>query len=237
MRTLAIGDIHGNIKALKQCLDRSKFDYDNDRLISLGDTCDGWRYVKECFDELLKVKDLVHIMGNHDLWAISWFDRKDYNASYNDTPKWIWYSQGGKETIASYDGKQMDEAHMKILRKAPFYYIQDNMVFVHGGFYENSPVEIQPFDVLTWDRGLFKRACMVHGCNPDYKIQEWDTVFIGHTQTSSKTDGFEPKFYCNLINLDQGAGWDGKLTIMDIHTKEFWQSDLSHELYPDEKGR
>jgi serine/threonine protein phosphatase 1 len=41
----------------------------------------------------------------------------------------------------------------------------------------------------------------------------------------------------NIWNLDTGAGYNGKLTIMDIKTKEYWQSDLVTELYKDKKGR
>jgi len=36
--------------------------------------------------------------------------------------------------------------------------------------------------------------------------------------------------------MDTGAGWSGKLTIMDIDTNEFWQSDVVKDLYP-EGGR
>lgn len=42
MRTFTIGDIHGGYKALKQCLERSKFNYKEDHLIALGDIVDGW---------------------------------------------------------------------------------------------------------------------------------------------------------------------------------------------------
>jgi len=41
----------------------------------------------------------------------------------------------------------------------------------------------------------------------------------------------------NVINLDTGAGFDGKLTIMDTDTMQFWQSDPVKELYPEQKGR
>ena len=47
----------------------------------------------------------------------------------------------------------------------------------------------------------------------------------------------EPVRRLNIWNLDQGAGWNGKLTLMDAHTEEYWQSDLVGELYPDELGR
>ena len=40
-RTLAIGDIHGGLRALKQILERAKITQ-NDVLIFLGDYVDGW---------------------------------------------------------------------------------------------------------------------------------------------------------------------------------------------------
>ena len=54
MKTFAVGDIPGAYKSLVQCLERSKFDYNNDRLIVMGDVVDGYPDVKQCFDELLK---------------------------------------------------------------------------------------------------------------------------------------------------------------------------------------
>jgi serine/threonine protein phosphatase 1 len=37
MRTLVMGDIHGAHKALVQCLEKSGFNMEHDRLIQLGD--------------------------------------------------------------------------------------------------------------------------------------------------------------------------------------------------------
>jgi serine/threonine protein phosphatase 1 len=50
MRRLIISDIHGGYKALKQVFKKANVDYEKDRLICLGDTCDGWPEIKECFD-------------------------------------------------------------------------------------------------------------------------------------------------------------------------------------------
>ena len=72
-RRFCIGDIHGAYKALMQVLKLSDFDYDSDELICLGDVADSWSQVPECFDELLKIKNLVYIMGNHDEWLLDWF--------------------------------------------------------------------------------------------------------------------------------------------------------------------
>ena len=79
-------------------------------------------------------------------------------------------------------------------------------------------------------------------------------IFLGHTSTNNwNCKAYYPEWddpnqkqnapitvpmnRCNVWNIDTGAGWGGKLTIMDVDTKEYWQSDLVSELYPDEKGR
>lgn len=41
----------------------------------------------------------------------------------------------------------------------------------------------------------------------------------------------------NIWNIDTGAAFKGPLTIMDVDTKEFWQSEPLPNLYPNEKGR
>jgi len=251
MNTYVIADIHGNHKALLQCLERSKFNREEDQLIVLGDTCDGWRFVRDCFNELLTIKNLVYVIGNHDNWAYNWYTRQD---PYHDVePEPMWIQQGGENTMKSYDGKCMDAAHIELIRKGWSSYEQDNMVFVHGGFEEFQDIKTQPLHTLIWDRYLFDRVTGIHNFNPDYKIQDWDTVFIGHTTTQfhwqrqarkrsvpfnqESDEATKPVFACNLINLDTGGGWDGKLTIMNIHTKEYWQSDLAKTLYPKEIGR
>ena len=91
---MLIGDIHGNYQALKQCLKRSEFDAQSDRLIVLGDVCDGFAQVKECVDELLKIRHCDYIIGNHDVWALEW---ARHGVSQAD-----WLKYGGKNTIKSY---------------------------------------------------------------------------------------------------------------------------------------
>jgi hypothetical protein len=41
----------------------------------------------------------------------------------------------------------------------------------------------------------------------------------------------KPMHAANIINLDTGAGASGRLTIMDVKSKKFWQSDPVHRLY------
>lgn len=42
---------------------------------------------------------------------------------------------------------------------------------------------------------------------------------------------------CNVINMDTGAGFHGKLSAFEIHTSELIQSDVVQTLYPDHVGR
>lgn len=266
-KIFAIGDCHGGYLALLQCLERSKFDYEKDRLICLGDVCDGWPFVRECFDELLKIKNLIYILGNHDEWALEWFSREFKNSMNLES---IWVDQGGANTLKSYGviferqiigyGAQwvcvhdapMPEAHLDILRNAKFYHEENNNIFTHGGILETHPVESTKKDVFLWDRDLLDRVWGIHHYNPNFKIQHYDNIFVGHTTTQSlfryKGRGIlsseeiietstKPLHLCNVWALDTGAGWSGKLTIMNVETKEYWQSDLLTSLYPEIAGR
>ena len=41
----------------------------------------------------------------------------------------------------------------------------------------------------------------------------------------------------NVWAMDQGGGFEGKLSIINVKTKEYFQSDLVKDLYPNHKGR
>ena len=228
-KTFVIADIHGAYKALLQVFERSKFNYKKDTLICLGDTCDGWKQTRECFDELLKVKNLIYIIGNHDSWTLTWMQNGDW---FGDN---IWTSQGGENTKLSYgnDFKNVPKSHELLLENALPYYIKDNDVFVHGGINVWKPIENQAPYNLMWDRDLVFGA---------YK-NDYRRIFVGHTTTENFTDKKGNRITTplkrgkNIWMLDTGAGWSGKLSIMDIkyqhciqtkkeEVKERWESGL-----------
>ena len=70
MRRFVVGDIHANFKALKEVFEEVKFDYKKDFLIIIGDVVDGYNSSYEVVEELLKIKNKVFIIGNHD--CINW---------------------------------------------------------------------------------------------------------------------------------------------------------------------
>ena len=222
MRTFVIGDIHGAYKALLQCFERSGFDRIKDRLIVIGDVCDGYPEVRQCIDELLKVKHCDLVIGNHDMWALDWAVR-------GDKPK-IWMSQGGDRTIASYGGGCMPKAHIDFLKNGQLWIKVNNQIFVHGGFNPDISLSNHNAQTLVWDRTLFDAAWKMQSIGNECKLGSYKDIFVGHTATEFYNT-LKPIHACNVWNIDTGAGWSGKLTIMNVATKEYWQSDLTQDLY------
>ena len=227
-------DIHGGLKSLLQCFERCKFDYNKDELIVGGDVCDGWPETKQVIDELMKIKNLIFILGNHDEFTLHWF-------LYN-TLEPLWINQGGRATILSYgddDSECVPKSHIDFLRNAPLCYIDDekNDLFVHGGIDpEIEEMAIQRPNTLLWDRSLIEMAVWKHKEDPRFKFSKFNHIFVGHTTTFLFNED-KPIFACNIIDTDTGGGYEGKLTIMNRDTFEYWQSDRLNTLYPTHNGR
>lgn len=234
MKQYVMGDIHGGYKALLQCLERSNFDYENDELIQLGDICDGWSQVKECVDELLKIKNLIPIKGNHDSWFETFI-----NVGVHPV-KWM---MGGEATKSSYNSTtpltnlDIPISHQEFFKHQLLYYIDaENRCFVHGGFNRHLFIKDEVPYNLYWDRNLWNKALSCKG-NQGLKTKDnFTEIFIGHTATTNWGKD-TPMWSGTVWNVDTGAGWSGKLTIMDVNTKEIFQSDSVCDLYKNEKGR
>jgi len=223
MKEFVIGDMHGGYRALVQCLERSKFNYDKDRLICLGDVADGWTETAECFEELFKIKNLVYVRGNHDQFLKDWLKK-------GKTPD-VWVLQGGQNTIKSYyKNPHLMKKHLAFLAKTPFYYHDEsNRVFVHGGVSQKQ-YELKDTDkmFLCWDRTIWDNRKDLPGF-------PYDEVYVGHTSIWRHSE--TPINVGKVWYMDTGGGWEGKLSIMDINTKEVFQSDVVADLYPESAGR
>lgn len=220
-RTLVIGDIHGNEMGLIEVFKKCHFKQ-SDTLINLGDVCDGGNRTKQVVDKLLTIQNHILCLGNHDAWALHWMKTgTEYPA---------WWHQGGMRTAASYgfDHTKVPKSHIKFFEEAlPYYIDSKNRVYLHGGFDPLKPIEEQSIDILTWDRSLL--------CNyaPAHKIEGYRHVFVGHTSTQffgndlRVKNCLEPVTFNNLTGVDTGGGWNGRLTIIDADTFEFWQTDMN----------
>ena len=231
-RTIVLGDIHGEYDKLKNLLSKCNFDYDNDTLIQLGDIVDRGPKPFECIFELLKIKYLICIQGNHDYAFLEWIKSGSHLFDGN-----------GGSSITMIEWGLLEDYEKTIAEN--FFYNQklyhidsQNRLFVHAGIsldYE----ELLAKDLL-WTRRFFDYVLSSQKNKLPKKTQKWHEIYIGHTPTlcfnrskkgtisynnSNKKIGTTlPINIHNVWNLDTGGCFaGGVLTAMDIDTKEIWQ--------------
>ncbi|HLS31625.1 MAG TPA: metallophosphoesterase [Flavobacteriaceae bacterium] len=239
-RKFVIGDIHGGYKALIQVLERAKITAD-DQLIFLGDYVDGWSEPVKVIDKLIeldKTHDCIFLRGNHD-------DLLDQYLRNNTTHK-QWLAYGGQESVDNYKQQNPEkiEKHLKFLGGLKNYYIDsENRLFVHAGFSKTSGIENEYYDfVFYWDRTLWETALATDKrLNPgDVRYPKrftfFEEIFIGHTPVT-RIGVTQPYKALNVWNVDTGAAFKGRISMMEIDTKEVFQSDPVYTLYPEEDGR
>ncbi|WP_224488425.1 metallophosphoesterase family protein [Robertkochia flava] len=239
-RTLVIGDIHGALKALEQVLDRASVTPD-DKLVFLGDYVDGWSDAPGVLDLLIQLNDsheCVFIRGNHDQLFLEWLQKRQDNE--------LWLMHGGRSTVEAYEdvAEEKTQLHREFLENLDNYHLdRNNRLYVHAGFTNLHGVTREYFtDMLWWDRSLWEMAlAMDPGLTPEDpmypdRLQHYKEIFIGHTPTI-RIGETTPVNKATIWNMDTGAAYKSPLTLMDVDSKQFWQSDNANELYPDEKGR
>lgn len=124
----------------------------------------------------------------------------------------------------------MPKEHIDFLQNGQLWIELEGQVFVHGGFNPDISLSSHSAQYLVWDRQLLDMAWKKHVMGNAGKFGLYKDIFIGHT-TTELYYSLEPLHVCNVWDMDTGAGWSGNLSIMDVDTKEYWQSDLTLELY------
>ncbi|TNJ43839.1 serine/threonine protein phosphatase [Tamlana fucoidanivorans] len=240
MRVIAIGDIHGGLKALIQVLNKVQVK-DDDTLVFMGDYVDGWSESAQVVQFLVELSEkikCVFIKGNHDVWCEDWLKTGHVDMT--------WYVHGGKETMESYQGfsKEDRKIHLEFFEAMPLYYLDDeNRLFLHAGFTSMHGITKEPnpktfyYDrtlwemALTMDESISKTSLLYPN-----RLKHYKEIFIGHTPTINFGKDM-PMQAVNVWNIDTGAAFTGKLSAVDVHSKDVFQSDNLPALYPNEKGR
>jgi serine/threonine protein phosphatase 1 len=239
-RTLAIGDIHGALKALQQLIEIVNLQPD-DKLVFLGDYVDGWSQSAQVVDFLIELnekQECIFIKGNHDWWCENWLSGAQANNE--------WLLHGGKETVESYAGfsNSQKKLHLEFFNQMKGYYVdKENRLFIHAGFSSmHGPAKERHESNFLWDRTLLEMALAtdkrLSKGSPFYpkRLLLYEEIFIGHTPTTNYGITV-PMQAANVWDVDTGAAFKGRISALDIDTKEFWQSDAPQKLYPNEKGR
>lgn len=239
-RTLVIGDIHSGLKALEQVLEEVSVTRD-DTLIFLGDYIDGWSEAVETVDFLLALDNThncIFLRGNHDALCYEWL------TDAADNP--LWFKHGGEATVNSYKKTygETKTKHIQFYEGLRDYYLDDkNRLYLHAGFTNLKGVEHEYSSItFYWDRTLWE---LVLSLDPALKttdayypkrLSHYSEIYIGHTPVT-RIGKTTPINAANVWNIDTGAAFKGPLIIMDVDSKEYWQSRPVHTFYPNEQGR
>lgn len=240
MRTLVFGDIHGGYKALLQAIKLVQPAIE-DRLIFVGDYVDGWSESLEVISYLIALSEKHHcifIRGNHDELLYKFLKHGDANP--------MWLAHGGESSKKRYEdlSEETLNKHIEFLEQLRNYYVdEENRLYLHAGFTDQSGPEHEFYpNTMYWDRTLWEMVC---GMDPELtpndtkypkRLKLFSEIYIGHTPTT-RIGKAVPTQFANVWNTDTGAAFKGPLSVIDVNTKEFWQSDPVWKLYPNEQGR
>lgn len=210
MRTLAIGDIHGCLTALKELAAYVDFQSD-DTVITLGDYVDRGPDSKGVIDFLLHLRTrcrLIPLRGNHEIMMMA--------ARQSRWGIGGWLSVGGDATIDSY-GTNFDDVpltHWDFIFSTRNYYETETHFFVHANVDPKKPLSEQNEDVLFWQPFGYPEP-----------HQSGKIMICGHT--SQRTG--RPRNLGHAICIDTHVYGKGWLTCLDVATGVYWQTDQRKE--------
>jgi serine/threonine protein phosphatase 1 len=246
-RTFAIGDIHGDLDALRTVIGKLPVLDAEDTLVFLGDYIDRGPKSAEvievvrAFDRELGVKSIA-LRGNHeDAWL---------RVIDQGWPEFIFPSQngclatmrsftGGKvpepgelpaesETHSLFHGKFFPDEVVEWMRGLPYWYEDEHAIYVHAGLPKKKgvgfqhPRDTEPKTALLWTR-----------TEAFFREYRGKRVVIGHTKTEQlppELSGHTPDDPTDMwagecvVAIDTGCGSDGFLTCVELPSLKVYES-------------
>jgi serine/threonine protein phosphatase 1 len=211
-RILAIGDVHGCNRRLRQLLDRVEIDPRTDALVFVGDYLDRGPDARGTIDTLLDIKathpNTVFLRGNHESMFLNY-----YSEGHDEA---LFLYNGGMSTLDSYGlslaearrGSGFPESHLHFLSALPLVYETEQYLFVHAGVRPGIPLAEQAPEDLLWIRHEFIESGEDFG----------RIVVFGHTPLP------EPLISTNKIGIDTGAVYGGRLTCIELPSRIIHQA-------------
>lgn len=216
MKTYIIGDIHGNIKALNELLEKIDLSEVGSKIIFLGDYIDRGA---DSFAVVKKVQNLqseygldriIALKGNHEDMLL-----KSLENGIHSYATQLFLSNGGQKTLLSYEKANADiMADYDWFKNLPLYYEGKTFIAVHGGLRGGVELSEQTTQDLLWIREDFHEL-------PEGTFDK--TVIFGHTITGYLEEGNEhtPVLLENgCIGIDTGAVFTNVLTAVVIENEE-----------------
>jgi serine/threonine protein phosphatase 1 len=251
-RSFAIGDIHGDLAALRTVISRLPPLTAADTLVFLGDYVDRGPHSAQVVDYLMQLPEqtdarIVALRGNHeDAWLRVLDEGWDnfIAAPHTGTLAALRSYTGGAypETIDEPTSAELDamsnatfypERVVEWFRSLPFWYEDENAIYLHGcvpsrkdGTFPH-PRDVEPQGTLAWcSDPLF------------FKSYAGKRIVVGHTRTKAlpqdlseytpddPTDLFR---HGNVFGLDTGCGAGGFLTGLELPALRVYESRAPQE--------
>lgn len=219
MRTLAIGDIHGCLRAFDAILDQVGPER-GDVVVTLGDYVDRGSDSKGVLDRLVELQarcQLVAIKGNHEYMML--------NGRGDPEQFSEWLKCGGKQTLASYQANEDWETFAEAIPERHWRFLEDDCVpyhesethlFVHANVDSQLPLEEQPDYMLYWEP---LEAANWH------PHQSGKTMVCGHSRQRSG----RPLVLDHAVCIDTWVYGEGWLMCLDVETEVYWQANQRGE--------
>jgi serine/threonine protein phosphatase 1 len=253
-RTIAIGDIHGDLQALRTVLHLLPDLGEDDTLVFLGDYMDRGprsaqviRFLREELPARTSAK-IVCLRGNHEDAWLRVIDR-GWDAFImppsNGCLACMRSFTGGpvpgpddrpeseEELDALYNGTFFPEDVVQWMRDLPHYYEDDHAIYVHAGLPQaEDGTFLHPSKVTNQRKLLWLRTLEFFR---DYRGKR---VVFGHTVTATlpeELSNYTPDDPTDLwagecvIGIDTGAGKGGFLTAIEFPEGIVWESRTDEE--------
>jgi len=228
-RIIAIGDLHGHPGPLHSLLEIVK-PGDDDFMIFIGDYIDRGPDAKAVVDLLLHVKqaykNTVFLKGNHEDMMLG---ALGFPAHIQDIDTWMY--NGGAHTLASYGMDRQDilrletfwdgnerlrevmrffpEGHIEFFNELYDFVESDSYFFCHAGI--DPHVSVHDGKWNTYDLLWTREHIYAEHLN-------WEKIVVcGHTPL------VDVLFRDKLICIDTGLYYFGKLSAVDVLTRELFQ--------------
>lgn len=215
MRKLAIGDIHGCLRAFDAILEEVDPQAD-DLLVTLGDYVDRGPDSKGVLDRMLWLQgrcQFLSLKGNHDLMMLGASQDKEH---FDE-----WLKSGGRETLASYKATEDWQSFAEAIPMTHWRFLSDHCVpyhetnehfFVHANVCPDLPLAEQPDYMLYWEKLEMGTWC---------PHESGKTMICGH---SAQRSG-RPLVLDQAICIDTWVYGNGWLTCLDVDLEVYWQAN------------
>ncbi|MFO0914009.1 MAG: metallophosphoesterase family protein [Pirellulales bacterium] len=214
-RIIAIGDIHGCLRALDTLLDAVQLG-PQDRVITLGDYIDRGPDSRGVIDRLIQLSltvPLTPLLGNHEEMLLSVVD--------GEARPQLWLPHGGVATLDSYGFTDsldcIPQSHISFMRNCVTWVELDRHFFVHANYDPGLPLDEQSPYKLRWE-SLVARMPGPH--------QSGKIAVVGHTPDRNG-EILDVGYLKCIDTYCYGGKW---LTAVDLLTGQSWQANQQGQL-------